>query len=329
MNADPSKQPTVVISDPSLRRFDGGFTAFPNVVLRCSQISIGARTTYAMLLSYAWQKDFCFPAQERLASDLGTTDRTVRKWLTELRAFGLISWKQRGLNKPNIYAILKLPEIPVVGSESEGPEDISGPDWNSVEHGIRPGPANHSVQERNETSSKEDSTKNTQYTRVFSPKRESESSEVLVRLFHDLCGHSRNRNALRKELVQAESLLKDLGLDRAKFAVRFAVESAEKTNFEMQQFGAIHQYVDEALASFEKSQRRRKQVQAEHEEERRQAEEAARQQAEWLRRPLEERVEIGLRRWLEGMRALKREPSPAQVQRKREEVRQAETVQAA
>lgn len=28
-----------------------------------------------MLLKYAWQDDFCFPGQERLAEDMGVTDR--------------------------------------------------------------------------------------------------------------------------------------------------------------------------------------------------------------------------------------------------------------
>jgi hypothetical protein len=33
---------------------------------------------YAMLLKFAWQKDFCFPAQERIATDLGIGIRSVR-----------------------------------------------------------------------------------------------------------------------------------------------------------------------------------------------------------------------------------------------------------
>ena len=47
-----------------------------------------------MLLSYAWQDDFSFPAQETLARDLASGDRSVRRWLTELKHQGFISWKQ-------------------------------------------------------------------------------------------------------------------------------------------------------------------------------------------------------------------------------------------
>jgi len=47
-----------------------GFTQVPNHVLRSDKVSPGAKLAYAMLLSYAWQNDFCFPGQERLAKDM-------------------------------------------------------------------------------------------------------------------------------------------------------------------------------------------------------------------------------------------------------------------
>lgn len=118
---------TVVIKDHSLRQFDGGFTAVPNRILENSDLSLGARMTYAMLLRYAWQKDFCFPAQQQLAADLGITDRSVRTFLGELRELELIAWKQMGLNRPNVYYILKLPaRTPAIGQS--GPEKFSAPD---------------------------------------------------------------------------------------------------------------------------------------------------------------------------------------------------------
>ena len=42
-------------------------------ILRHPDISVGAKTVYAVLLSYAWHNDLCFPGQERLASDIGLT----------------------------------------------------------------------------------------------------------------------------------------------------------------------------------------------------------------------------------------------------------------
>ena len=81
----------------------GGFTQVPNAILRSSKLTPGAKMTYAMLLSYAWQNDYCFPGQARLAGDIGVTDRSVRTYLKELETKGLLRIKQQGLNKPNMY----------------------------------------------------------------------------------------------------------------------------------------------------------------------------------------------------------------------------------
>ncbi|MCB0358169.1 MAG: helix-turn-helix domain-containing protein [Bdellovibrionales bacterium] len=96
-------QHTIVVLNEALKK---GFTQIPNYVLRNGSLSFGARLTFAMLLSYAWQKDSCFPGQARLAQDLGITARSLRTYLGELRSAGLIDWKQQGLNKTNIYYIL-------------------------------------------------------------------------------------------------------------------------------------------------------------------------------------------------------------------------------
>ena len=147
-------QPTVVIRDSALRQFDGGFTALPNRILKHRDLSLGARMTYGMLLSYAWQKDFCHPAQERIALDLGVSDRSVRTFLAELRQNHLITWKQQGLNKPNIYYLLKLPDSP--DDTQPGPANSSAPERKLA-----------SVQDRQSTSDKEYSKKNTKNVNVI------------------------------------------------------------------------------------------------------------------------------------------------------------------
>jgi hypothetical protein len=85
-----------------------GFTQVPNYVLTDTRLSFGARLTYAILLSYAWNKETCFPGQKRVAEGLGVSDRTVRTYLHELEEHGLISWKHQGPSKPNLYTIRKL-----------------------------------------------------------------------------------------------------------------------------------------------------------------------------------------------------------------------------
>ena len=87
-----------------------GFTQVPNFLLKSKKLSAGDKMAFAMLLSYAWQNDFCFPGQRRLAEDLGLNERSVRRHLKSLEANGLLNIKRRGLGKTNIYELdLKPP----------------------------------------------------------------------------------------------------------------------------------------------------------------------------------------------------------------------------
>src|SRR6266571_7850867 len=67
---------TVVVQDAAL---NSGFTQLPNFILTDKKLSAYAKLSYALLLSYAWQKDSCFPGQERMAADLGVSDRYLRQ----------------------------------------------------------------------------------------------------------------------------------------------------------------------------------------------------------------------------------------------------------
>lgn len=93
----------------SLDGFDpvaaAGFTQVPNVILKSAELSVGAKLAYAMLLSYAWQKDSCFPGQEALAEDMGAGRRSVVRYIEELERQGFLSIKRQGLGKVNIYTL--------------------------------------------------------------------------------------------------------------------------------------------------------------------------------------------------------------------------------
>ncbi len=82
-----------------------GFTQVPNFLLKSKKLSSGDKMTFAMLLSYAWQNDFCFPGQQRLAEDLGLSDRSVRTHLKALEVNGLLAIQRRGQGKTNIYEL--------------------------------------------------------------------------------------------------------------------------------------------------------------------------------------------------------------------------------
>lgn len=92
----------IIGADPVTRH---GFTQVPNVVLTNEALSVGAKLAYAMLLKYAWSDDACFPGQEKLAKDTGSGERSVRRYVDELKAAGFLEVQQRGLGKTNLYRL--------------------------------------------------------------------------------------------------------------------------------------------------------------------------------------------------------------------------------
>jgi len=82
-----------------------GFTQLPNFILRSPDLSIGAKTAYALFLSYAWHNDLCFPGQDRLAKDIGMSIGSVNAFIKELEVAGLIEITRRGQGKTNLYTI--------------------------------------------------------------------------------------------------------------------------------------------------------------------------------------------------------------------------------
>src|SRR5438093_149830 len=90
----PDAQGVILIEEERLRE---NFTQIPNTILRRPDLSPGAKLTYVMLLSYAWQTDRCFPGQARLARDMGSGERSVIRYLKELKEAGLLGVERRGL----------------------------------------------------------------------------------------------------------------------------------------------------------------------------------------------------------------------------------------
>src|SRR5687768_4901544 len=83
----------------------GGFTQVPTFLLRDPQLSIGAKLTYAMFLSYAWHNDRCFPGQERLGVDMGMSRTSVTAFIGELEQSGFIKIQRRGQGRTNYYTV--------------------------------------------------------------------------------------------------------------------------------------------------------------------------------------------------------------------------------
>ena len=83
------------------------FTQIFDDIMKDARITPQARCLYVILLSYrrktAKRSSFVFPGQARLAAELGLNTRSVRTYLNELEAAGLIVVTQRGLTRTNIY----------------------------------------------------------------------------------------------------------------------------------------------------------------------------------------------------------------------------------
>ena len=73
------REKTIILKGADILTAEG-FTQVPNHILRSEKLSPGAKLAYAMLLSYAWNNESCFPGQERLGKDMGVTDRSVRTY---------------------------------------------------------------------------------------------------------------------------------------------------------------------------------------------------------------------------------------------------------
>ncbi len=118
------------ILDPMLRR---GYTSVPNGILRCSTLRQGPKLLYLYILSYASQGK-AWPGQTRIARELNTTDRTVRRWLRELKELNLVSARRRGFSQQNDYYLLPLPDWLKAELEEAVPsqDNMSGMDEEAV-----------------------------------------------------------------------------------------------------------------------------------------------------------------------------------------------------
>ncbi len=112
MTDDEDGRSPIIVEEDGLRH---GFTMVPNVILKAPGLSHGAKLCYAMLLSYAWQGDKCFPGQETLSSDLGVERKAVIRYLKELKDKGLVRVTRRGMGKTNVYVIARLSDVPFLG----------------------------------------------------------------------------------------------------------------------------------------------------------------------------------------------------------------------
>jgi hypothetical protein len=83
----------------------GGFTQVPNILLNSTDLSFAAKVSYAKLLSYAWNHNYVFPGQERMATDIGSSRSVVNRAVLELQKNGWLEVRRRGQGKTNLYVL--------------------------------------------------------------------------------------------------------------------------------------------------------------------------------------------------------------------------------
>ncbi len=105
MTDDEDDRSLIIVEDDALR---DGFTQIPNAIVRHPGITPGAKVAYAVLLSYAWKDDRCFPGQERMSMDMAVSKPSVIAYLKQLQQAGLITITRRGQGKSNIYTLPAL-----------------------------------------------------------------------------------------------------------------------------------------------------------------------------------------------------------------------------
>lgn len=109
----------------------------------------------------------------------------------------------------------------------------------------------------------------------------------LVGHFQKGCQEKQKGQPRPKELQQAEKLIRELGEERARHVVAYALRQAPQTGFQMKHFGAVLGYKEEALSELARREQREKELQDE-----RQKQEEERQRAETERQWQERAAQV-------------------------------------
>jgi hypothetical protein len=87
----PLPDPKVAPTDPGGEQIPAGFSIVPHFVMRNPDLSQGARLLYVLIDGHLGNKSTQQVTQALLAREAGTSERTIQRWLVELRAAGLVT----------------------------------------------------------------------------------------------------------------------------------------------------------------------------------------------------------------------------------------------
>jgi DNA-binding PadR family transcriptional regulator len=208
----------VIVEDETLA---AGFTQIPNLVLRRPDLQPGAKLTYMVLLSYAWDKDHAYPGQDRLAVDMGVSERSVITYLKQLSEAGLITIRRRGLGLTNIYILHRLTS----GSEKSAPQARSA--ISAVQQVQDATPQEVQDLPRKKTQSNKTQEKNFEYS--SDPSKYDSDRDVLLNYIADFAREFLDQAPLASSVTRAQNLYRASGLSLDDFIERmYAARSITK-----------------------------------------------------------------------------------------------------
>tara|TARA_R110002110_G_scaffold147910_1_gene338870 strand:- start:6005 stop:6748 length:744 start_codon:yes stop_codon:yes gene_type:complete len=106
----------------------GMFAPLPLSILKRTDLSGNGKLVYARLLLFAGENGQAFPSRDTLSKEVGISIASVKRAIAELANLNLLTRKQRGHNRSNIYALTPTPlvgQICTTGRVKSAPLDGS------------------------------------------------------------------------------------------------------------------------------------------------------------------------------------------------------------
>ena len=93
---------------------NGGWKNIPSIFTKCLFISISAKQIYTAISDYSFgKKTDCFPSQGTISLELGISERSIGKYINELRDCGLIKTTSH-LSGALIYYFYDIPSVAII-----------------------------------------------------------------------------------------------------------------------------------------------------------------------------------------------------------------------
>ena len=94
----------IEVRDPLLR---DQFAQLPMAVFCAPELSTGAKLTYAILLRLAWERGSSYPGHQACSDRFGPSVASLKRYLAELEAWGLVASYRESFGSTNSYHIFR------------------------------------------------------------------------------------------------------------------------------------------------------------------------------------------------------------------------------